>query len=135
VIPPQDVAQVSTNWPDGNVDVRLANYLCQAQQKWTITGVTNVGGIPGSPYFKIIIGGTERALAATPDDELTSVPAFTGAPEQLWRFDQLADGSWRIMPASSANRTLALSAVGSSSATLATFDPDSEKQRWLVKAP
>jgi arabinan endo-1,5-alpha-L-arabinosidase len=36
VIPPQDVAQVSTNWPAGNIAVRLANYLCQAQQKWTL---------------------------------------------------------------------------------------------------
>ena len=35
-IPPQDVAEVSKNWPAGNIDVRMANYLCQAQQKWTI---------------------------------------------------------------------------------------------------
>ena len=52
VIPPQDVAQVSTNWPAGNVDVRLANYLCQAQQKWTFTAVTNAGGYFGSPVFQ-----------------------------------------------------------------------------------
>ena len=38
VIPPQDVAQVSTNWPTGNVAVRLANYLCQAQQKVDLHG-------------------------------------------------------------------------------------------------
>src|SRR5690242_13136997 len=36
VIPPQDVAQVSQKWPSGDVDVRLANYMCQAQQKWTV---------------------------------------------------------------------------------------------------
>ena len=78
VIPPQDVAQVSTNWPAGNVDVRMANYMCQAQQKWTVTPVTDAGGYPGSPYFKITIAGTDRALAATEDGELVALPAFTG---------------------------------------------------------
>ena len=136
-IPPQDVAQVSKNWPAGNIDVRMANYLCQAQQKWTMTAVPNAGGYPGSPYFKITIAGTDRALAASSDAELVVLPAFTGAPEQLWRFDQLADGSWRIMPKSAPNTrdALVLSAVGSSFATLSRFDPKSEKQRWLLKTP
>src|SRR5580700_3361392 len=35
-IPPQDVAEVSKTWPTGNVEARLSNYQCQAQQKWTI---------------------------------------------------------------------------------------------------
>ena len=137
VIPPQDVAQVSTNWPAGNIDVRMANYMCQAQQKWTITPVANAGGYPGSPYFKITIAGTDRALAVTEDGELVALPAFTGGPEQLWRIDQLTDGTWRIMPkaASNAKEPLALSAVGSSFATLAKFDPASDKQRWLFKTP
>jgi arabinan endo-1,5-alpha-L-arabinosidase len=136
-IPPQDVAEVSKNWPAGNVDVRMAGYLCQAQQKWAISAVPNAGGYPGSPYFKITIAGTNRALAATADAELVVLPAFTGGAEQLWRFDQLADGSWRIMPKAVPNSkdALALSAVGASSATLAKFDPKSEKQRWLVKLP
>ncbi len=120
VIPSQDAAQVSAKWPAGNIEPRMANYLCQAQQKWTVTAVPNVGGYPGSPYFKIGIAGTDRVLAATADAELVVLPAFTGAPEQLWRMDQLADGSWRICPKSGANskKPLALSAVGSSFATL-----------------
>ena len=136
-IPPQDAAQVSTNWPAGNIDVRMANYLCQAQQKWAIAAVANAGGYPGSPYFKITIAGTDRALAATEDGELVVLPAFTGGPEQLWRIDQLADGTWRIMPKAVPNskEALALSAIGSSFATLAKFDPNSEKQRWLLKTP
>ena len=136
-IPPQDVAEVSKTWPAGSVDVRMANYLCQAQQKWAIAAVPNAGGYPGSPYFKITIAGTDRALAATEDAELVVVPAFTGGPEQLWRLDQLADGTWRIMPKRIPNskETLVLSAVGSSFATLAKFDPRSEKQRWLFKTP
>jgi arabinan endo-1,5-alpha-L-arabinosidase len=137
VIPPQDVVQVSTNWHAGTVDIRMANYLVQAQQKWAITAVTNAGGYLGSPYFKITVAGTDRALAATAEGELVSVPAFSGAPEELWRFDQLADGTWRIMPKSvpNSNGSLALSAIGSSFATLAKFNPESDKQRWLIKAP
>ena len=136
-IPPQDVTQVSTNWPAGNVDVRLANYLDQAQQKWAITAVTNAGGYPGSPYFKITIAGTDRVLAATEDAELVTLPAFTGGPEQLWRIDQLTDGTWRILTrvGPKTKEPLALSAIGSSFATLAKFNPDSDKQRWHLKAP
>jgi arabinan endo-1,5-alpha-L-arabinosidase len=136
-IPPQDVAQVSANWPAGNMDVRMAVYLCQAQQKWAIAAVPNAGGYPGSPYFKITIAGTERTLAASQDAELVVLPTFTGGPEQLWRLDQLADGAWRIMPKSILNskEAMALSAIGSSFATLSRFDPASEKQRWLFKTP
>ena len=133
VIPPQDVAEVSKNWPAGNIDVRMANYLCQAQQKWAITAIANAGGYPGSPYFKISMAGTDRVLAATEDAELTVLPTFNGGQEQMWRMDQLADGTWRIIPKS--NEAFALSAVGSSFATLSKFDPKSEKQRWLFKAP
>ena len=137
VIAPQDVAQVSKNWPEGKVDVRMANYLCQAQQKWTVAAVPNAGGYPGSPYFKIAIAGTERTLAATADAELVVLPAFTGGPEQLWRMDQLADGTWRIMPKSvpDSREAFVLSATGSSFATLAKFDPKSERHRWLLKTP
>ena len=110
----------------------MANYLCQAQQKWTIAAAPNTGGYPGAPYFKITIAGTDRALAATADDELVVLPAFTGAPEQLWRIEQLPDGGWRIMPKS---KPIALSAVGASSPTLSRFDSKSDKQRWLIKTP
>jgi arabinan endo-1,5-alpha-L-arabinosidase len=136
-IPSQDVAQVSKTWPEGNVDVRLANYVCQAQQKWTITPVRDAGGYLGSLYFKITIAGTNRTLSVSEQAELVVVPSFTGSPEQLWRFDQLADGSWRIMPKGVPNSTqaLALSAIGSSFATLEKFDPKSDKQRWLLKTP
>jgi arabinan endo-1,5-alpha-L-arabinosidase len=136
-IPPQDVMQVSQNWPAGNIDLRLSNYMLQAQQKWTITPVADAGGYPGSPYFKITIAGTDRALAATDEAELVAVPAFTGAPEQLWRIEQLTDGTYRIMPkvVPNAREALSLSAVGSSFATLARFDPGSDRQRWYLNTP
>ena len=136
-IPSQDAAQVSANWPAGPVDVRLSPYMLQAQQKWAVTPVPNAGGYPGSPYFKITIAGTDRALAATRDGELVTAPAFTGAAEQLWRVDQLTDGTYRVMPKAvpDSKEPLALSAIGSSTPTLAKFRPDSDRQRWRFKTP
>ena len=118
-------------------DARMAPYMLQAQQKWTIAPAANAGGYPGSPFFKITIAGTDRTLAATEDRELVVLPAFTGAPEQLWRIDQLADGTYRLMPKAVPNSKdpLALSAVGSSMPTLARFNPESDRQRWNLKTP
>ena len=128
---------MSAAWPDGPVDARMAPYMLQAQQKWTFTPVADAAGYPGSPYFKITVAGTERALAATPDAELVVLPAFTGAPEQLWRIDELADGSYRLMPKQvpQASGQMALSAVGSSTPTLAAFDARGDRQRWMLKTP
>jgi arabinan endo-1,5-alpha-L-arabinosidase len=136
-IPAQDAAQVGGNWPAGPVGVRMAPNMLQAQQKWTIAPVADVGGYPGSPYFRITIAGTGRALAATADAELVVLPAFTGGPEQLWRIDQLTDGTYRMMPKAvpNAKEPLTLSAVGSSMPTLAKFRSDSDRQRWLLKTP
>ena len=136
-IPDQDAAQVSSNWPAGSVDVRMSPYLVQAHQKWSISPVADAGGYPGSPYFRITIAGTDRTLAATADGELVALPAFTGAPEQLWRIDQLGDGTFRVMPKSVPGTTapMALSAVGSSKPTLARFRPDGDRERWMIKTP
>jgi arabinan endo-1,5-alpha-L-arabinosidase len=133
----QDAASVSASWPAGPVDARMAPYMLQAQQKWDIAPVSDAGGYPGSPYFKITVAGTERALAATPDAELVVLPAFTGGPEQLWRIDQLTDGSYRLMPRQvpQAGGQMALSAVGSSTPTLAPFNAQGDRQRWLLKTP
>jgi arabinan endo-1,5-alpha-L-arabinosidase len=134
-IPPQDVTVVSKNWPTGEIRTRMANYLDQAQQKWTLSPAPNAGGYPGAPYFKITVAGTDRALAATADGELTTVPEFTGAPEQLWAIQELTDGSYRIMPRAvpAAKEQLALTALGNSFATLAKFNPATSQQRWNLK--
>jgi len=110
--------------------------MLQAQQKWTFTPVPNAGGTPGAPFFRISIAGTERSLTATAAGELAATP-FTGAAEQLWRVDQLTDGTYKVSPKSVPGTTnlLALSAVGSSMPTLAKFDPASDRQRWLLRAP
>ncbi len=134
-IPFQSLAEASKNWPAGNIGIRMGDYLFRPHQKWTITPVANAGGYLGSPYFKITIEGTDRALAATADNEVIAVPAFTGGPEQLWRIDQLTDGTYRIMPKSMSNskEPLVLTAVGGSTPTLTKFDPKSDKSRWNFK--
>ncbi len=131
----QDPSQVAANWPAA-ADVRLAPAMLQAQQKWIIAPVSNAGGYPGSPYFRISVAGTERALTAVEGGELTTA-SFKGAAEQLWRIDQLADGSYRLTPKAvpGTSETLSLSAVGSSMPTLRKFDPASDRQRWHIGAP
>jgi hypothetical protein len=56
---------------------------------------------------------------------------------QLWRIDQLTDGTYRIMPKAVPNSTepLVLTSVGYSTPTLAKFDPNSDKARWNFKTP
>ncbi len=136
-VPLQEVATVAKDWPAGTIEVRLGDYIIRPHQKWAITPVADGGGYPGSPYFKITIAGTDRALAATEAAELTTVPVFTGAPEQLWRIDQLVDGTYRIMvrqvPGSA--DAYALTAVGASTVTLAKFEPQGDVARFTFRAP
>lgn len=136
-IPLQTLADISTNWSNGNIDLRLGDYMIRPHQKWAITPVPNAGGYLGGPWFKIAIEGTDRTLTATAEREVVAAPAFTGSPEQLWRIDQLTDGTFRVMPKAvpGTTETLALTAVGGSTPTLAAFDPSSDKARWNFLKP
>ncbi|HRT88812.1 MAG TPA: RICIN domain-containing protein, partial [Bacteroidales bacterium] len=134
-VPNQELADVINTWPTGNIGVRIGDYMMRPHQKWTITAVPEAGGYPGGPYYKIVIAGTNRALAATADAEVITVPEFTGAPEQLWRIDQLIDGTYRIMPkvVPNSNEKLALVSIGDSTPTLAKFDFNSDNSKWNFK--
>jgi arabinan endo-1,5-alpha-L-arabinosidase len=135
-VPSQELTDVLKTWPAGNIGVRLGDYMFRPHQKWNITSVPDVGGYPGGPYYKIGIAGTDRALAATADAEVITVPAFTGAPEQLWRIDQFPDGTYRIMPKVVPNSkdSLALVSSGDSTPTLAKCDMNSDNSKWNFKA-
>ena len=93
------------------------DYMSRPHQKWTITDAPDTTGYLGGPYYKIVLAGTDRALAATADAEVITVPAFTGAPEQLWRIDQLTDGTYRIMPKIVPNSGKKLALVSSGDST------------------
>ncbi|MCB0649522.1 MAG: RICIN domain-containing protein, partial [Saprospiraceae bacterium] len=128
----QELKDVIDTWPKGNIDVRTGDYMFRPHQKWTIKAVPEGGGYPGGPYYKILIAGTDRALAATSDAELTTVPQFSGADEQLWRIDQLIDGTFRIMPklVPGSKEQLALISSGDSTPTLGKFDFNSDNSKW-----
>ena len=82
-----------------------------------------------------MLAGTDRALAATDNAEVITLPAFTGGPEQLWRIDQLTDGTYRIMPkvVPNSGKKLALVSSGDSTPTLAEFDFNSDNSKWNLK--
>ena len=136
-VPPQSLDSVSKNWPTGNIEVRIGDYLNRPSQRWTITAAPDTVGYLGGRYYKILIAGTDRALAATAEAEVITVPAITNAPEQLWRIDQLTDGTYRIMPKVVPNtkKLLALMSFGDSRPALAPFDMNSDTFKWNFRAP
>ena len=134
----QKLDDVKATWPEGDIRVRIGDYMFRPHQRWTITAVPEAGGYLGGPYYKIVIEGTQRALAATADLELTTVPAFTGAAEQLWCIQQLTDGSFRIMPKSipgqsGINKKYVLYSVGDSTPTLAEYDFSTDNSKWSFR--
>ncbi|MBQ2104105.1 MAG: family 43 glycosylhydrolase [Bacteroidales bacterium] len=128
----QKLVDVIADWPKGEIGVRANDYMFRPHQRWTITPVEDAGGYLGFPYYKIEIEGTHRALAATEAEELVTVPAVTGADEQLWRIEQLIDGSYRIMPKSvpGHDEPLALICTGDSTVALGKYDFNSDNSKW-----
>jgi len=131
----QRLEEVNASWPEGNIGVRIGDYMFRPHQRWHIAPATGAGGYLGGPYYKITIEGTDRALAATGQMELTTVAAFTGAPEQLWRIEQLVDGTFRIMPKAipgqeGLNTRYVLYSAGDSTPTLEVYDFASDNSKW-----
>ncbi len=129
----QKLEDVIGNWPKGNIDVRVIDYQFRPNQKWEFVAMDE--GTLGSPYYKIVIAGTNRALAATAGKELTTVPEFTGAPEQLWSVDQLIDGTYRICPKAvpGTKEKVCLISVGDSNASLGKFDFNDVNCKWNLR--
>ena len=134
----QPLDSVKNTWPEGDIRVRMGDYMFRPHQRWHISPAPDGSGYLGGPYYKIVIDGTDRALTATADFEVTTQPAFTGAPEQLWRIEQLIDGTFRIMPKSipgteGINTQYVLYAVGDCTPTLARYDFKSDNSKWLFR--
>ncbi|MBO4765316.1 MAG: family 43 glycosylhydrolase [Bacteroidales bacterium] len=131
----QSIVDVLKTWPDGVIPVRANDYMARPHQKWTIEAVPSAGGYLGGPYYKIVIEGTDRALAAAEGGVVVTVPAFTGADEQLWQIEQLTDGTYRIMPkvVPGTEERLCLYSTGDSTPTLAKFDFNSDNAKWDLK--
>lgn len=135
VLPDQKLEDVIGTWPKGDIPVRCSDYMFRPWQLWSITPVPEAGGYLGGPYFRIVIEGTERALTATANLEVTTVPSFTGKPEQLWRIEQLTDGTYRIMPKAipgqqGLNTRYVLYSIADSTPTLAPYDFSTDNAKW-----
>ena len=135
VLPNQKLEDVVKGWPEGEIPVRCSDYMFRPWQRWTITPVPEAGGYLGGPYYRIVIEGTERALTATANLEVTTLPAFTGKPEQLWRIEQLTDGTYRIMPKAipgqeGLNTRYVLYSIADSTPTLAPYDFSTDNSKW-----
>ena len=134
----QKLDEVEPSWPKGDIRVRCSDYMFRPHQLWTIVSVPEKGGYLSAPYFKIMIRSTHRALAATADKELTTVPEYDGADNQLWRIEQLTDGTYRIMPKAipgmkGDNTRYCLYSAGDSTPTLAPYDFDSDNSKWRLE--
>lgn len=138
-IPLQTLDEVATSWPEGDIALRIGDYMMRPHQRWTITPVPDAGGTLTGPYCKILIEGTTRALAATANLELTTVPAFIGSDEQLWRIEQLIDGTYRIMPKAipgqeGLNTKYVLYSIADSTPTLAEYDFNTDNSKWNLRS-
>ena len=135
VLEGQKLSDVEAGWPDGEIPVRTGDYMARPHQKWVVEAVPEAGGFLGGPYCRIRIEGTDRVLAAAEGARLVTVPAFTGADEELWRIEQLTDGTWRILPKSvpGSGESLCLGCVADSTPALLPFDFDSDNCKWDLK--
>ena len=135
VIPDQQLQDVIATWPQGDIPVRCGDYMFRPHQLWTLTPVDEAGGYLSNPYFKIVIAGTGRALTATADLEVKTTSEYHGTDEQLWRVEQLTDGTFRIMPKRipgqpQLNTRYVLYSAADSTPTLAEYDFSSDNSKW-----
>ncbi len=136
-IPEQKLEDVIATWPKGDIGVRCSDYMFRPHQLWTVTPAPEAGGTLCGPLFQIKISGTNRALSATANLELTTRD-YQGEDCQLWRIEQLTDGTYRIMPFAipgqkGPNQHLCLYSAGDSTPTLAPYDFTTDNSRWNLK--
>jgi arabinan endo-1,5-alpha-L-arabinosidase len=131
----QKLEDVIGDWPKGEIPARISDIMYRPHQKWIIEEVKDAPGYLGGLYCKIIIAGTNRALAATADRDVTTVPEFTGAPEQLWRIDMLTDGTYRIMPKAvpGTDEEYVLISTSDSTPSLGKFNFASDNCKWQLR--
>ena len=130
--PNQTLEEVAGAWPEGEIPARVGDWMNRPHQRWAITAVPEAGGYLGGQYYKICIEGTDRVLAAAEGVEVVTVPEYTGAPEQLWRIEQLIDGSYRIMPKAvpGCDCGYVLTSIADSTPTLAKYNFESDNCKW-----
>lgn len=134
----QRLEEVEKTWPKGEIGIRCNDYMFRPNQRWEIKPAEGKGGYLGGPYYTIGIAGTSRMLTATAHGELIASTVYTGADEQLWRIEQLTDGTFRIMPKAipgieGENKKYCLYSAGDSTPTLAEYDFKSDNSKWNLR--
>lgn len=120
---------------EGNEPVNIA-IDCEATDLIYRNGWYYLLGTHGTccdgPNYKICIEGTTRYLTATAQHDVIAKPEFTGEDAQLWRIEQLTDGTYRIMPKAvpGTEEKLALVSLGDCTPGLAPFDFNSDNSKW-----
>ncbi len=130
----QTLEEVQAAWPEGETAVRCSDYMFRPWQKWQVVPVPQRGGTICGPLYVIRISGTNRALTATDKLEVVAKEQ-ADLDEQLWRIEQLTDGTYRIMPyvipgQEGKNQKYCLYSAGDSTPTLAEFDFSSDNSKW-----
>jgi arabinan endo-1,5-alpha-L-arabinosidase len=120
------VLQAPGNATNGNRAL-TARYLIQANQKWTITAA-------GGGFYKIASAAGENVLEASAGGTAEVVP-FAGADSQLWKLDQVSDGSYRIASkAAKLALTTTINVRPGNGTAMQPYGGD-DSQRWVVTAP
>jgi arabinan endo-1,5-alpha-L-arabinosidase len=131
----QTLDEVKGTWPEGDIAVRCSDYMFRPWQRWSVTPVPQKGGNICGPLYEIKIEGTNRALTATENLQLTS-REYTGDENQLWFIEQLTDGTYRIVPFSIPGmqkdqvKRYCIYSAGDSTPTLALYDFSSDNSKW-----
>ena len=133
--PNQTLEDVVATWPEGEIAARCGDWMNRPHQRWSITAIPEAGGYLGGQYYKICIEGTDRVLSAAEGAEVVTVQEFTGVPEQLWKIEQLTDGTYRIMPKSVPGTSCqyVLSSVADSTPSLAEYVSGSDNCKWVFR--
>ena len=118
--------QVTTSAGRNGPIVRQDRYLARDDQKWE---VSPVGG-----YYKLTGVGSKMVLEID-DGALIEVAPDKGTDNQLWKIDQVSDGSFRIV--SKANKLALTAGVGGENprAIKMTDYNGEDAQKWIVTTP
>jgi arabinan endo-1,5-alpha-L-arabinosidase len=106
--------------------IQVTDYLIHEAQEWTISAA-------GGGFYKMVALQGSLALTADADGELEAI-AFGGADGQLWKIDQLTEGSYRIRSKTSGNVLTLVESDQGQNAELKPFGAENT-QHWEIVAP
>jgi arabinan endo-1,5-alpha-L-arabinosidase len=106
--------------------VHTGRYLIHDNQKWNITPA-------GNGFYKII--GERDTNALTRIDSTAGLGPFTHAEDQLWKIDQLSDGTYRIKSIAGDLALTALANQKPGNGTALVKFTSNETQRWVITEP